>query len=449
MRKPAVALLLAATALFLAGSGIETARSAPPVLQLAVSPSAFSPNADSVKDAVHISVRVGQPGTLTVVVRGPEGRKVFIPAFQKPVGRGPVHFLWHGGADADGRGPSVRDGSYLVRAETVDEAGARVVQSTKVRLDTTPPRIAWRKRVPARLLGSPLRLGFRVRDGSTEVHVGFSLVDQAGASIGQEGRFLESTGSGALSWPRTHRLLSPGAYRLALTATDDVGNSSTSSARPVLVEHAVRAHTWGRFSGVGRHVALTFDDCNFPGAWASILNTLRRLKLKASFFCPGRQVLAAPALARRTVRDGHTIGSHGWDHAYFPGLSYGGALQRLLDDRDVWWRLARAAPTPYFRPPYGAYNASTVAAAGSAGYAATVLWDVDPRDWSQPGSTAIVQRVVSATQPGSIVLMHVMYQTAAALPTIIHDLQARKLQPISLAEMARIGTPGPGHWPSY
>jgi peptidoglycan/xylan/chitin deacetylase (PgdA/CDA1 family) len=449
MGKAGVALLLLSTTLLLAGAGVGAAQTPAPLLRLAVSPDAFSPNGDGVKDSVHVGVRVARPGTLTVVVRGPQGRKVFVPAFEKPVGRGPVHFLWHGGAAADGRGPSVKDASYLVRAETVDDAGDRFVTSASVRLDTTPPRIAWRSRAPARLDGPPLRFGFRARDRSQEVRVAFSLFDQAGDRVGQGGRFLESTGSGRLSWPRTHRQLLPGAYRLALTATDDVGNSSTSAARPILVDHPVRTRTWGRFSGAGRHVALTFDDCNFPGAWASILATLRRYKVEASFFCPGRQVLAAPALARRTVRAGHTIGSHGWDHAFFPGLSYGAARQRLLDDRDVWWRLARAAPTPYFRPPYGAYNASTVAAEGSAGYAATVLWDVDPRDWSQPGTAAIVQRVVGATRPGSIVLMHVMYQTAAALPTIIRDLEARKLRPVSLTEMARLGTPSPEHWPSY
>ncbi len=36
----------------------------------------------------------------------------------------------------------------------------------------------------------------------------------------------------------------------------------------------------------------------------------------------------------------------------------------------------------------------------------TVVWNVDPRDWSTPGTDAIYSRVVSATHPGSIILMH-------------------------------------------
>jgi peptidoglycan/xylan/chitin deacetylase (PgdA/CDA1 family) len=203
------------------------------------------------------------------------------------------------------------------------------------------------------------------------------------------------------------------------------------------------------FYGVGRRVALTFDDCNSRPAWYTILNTLRAHRLKAAFFCPGRQVLAAPDAARRTLADGHTIGSHGWDHANFKQLPYGSALTRLVSDREVWWRLARASPTPFFRPPYAAYTRATFAAAGRSGYSAVVLWDVDPSDYGNPSSSVVASRVLRAVRPGSIVLMHVTGQTAAALPTILRGLHSRGLRPEGLAQLWRRGRPSPAHWPSY
>jgi peptidoglycan/xylan/chitin deacetylase (PgdA/CDA1 family) len=154
------------------------------------------------------------------------------------------------------------------------------------------------------------------------------------------------------------RRLTPGAYSLALKAVDDAGNTSTSVRESFLVDHPVRSRVYALFHGVGRRVALTFDDCNSARAWRSILRTLARFKLEATFFCPGQQVLADPALARRTVRAGNAIGSHGWDHANFTALSFSSAERRLIDDRAVWWRLARVAPTPYFLPPYGAYDST-------------------------------------------------------------------------------------------
>ena len=50
----------------------------------------------------------------------------------------------------------------------------------------------------------------------------------------------------------------------------------------------------------------------------------------------------------------------------------------------------------------------------------TVTWDVDPSDWSNPGSGAVYSRVVGAVRPGSIVVMHdgggTRADTLAALP---------------------------------
>jgi peptidoglycan/xylan/chitin deacetylase (PgdA/CDA1 family) len=154
-------------------------------------------------------------------------------------------------------------------------------------------------------------------------------------------------------------------------------------------------------------------------------------------------------VARRTVRDGHVIGSHGWDHADFTRLSFASSQGRLEQDRAAWWKLARVTPTPYFRPPYGAYNATTVAAAGRAGYSAVVLWDVDPRDWTQPGPGAIESRILSQVRPGSIVLMHTLSQTATQLPWLIQTLRSRHYIPLTLPELARVGTPTPGGWPAY
>jgi peptidoglycan/xylan/chitin deacetylase (PgdA/CDA1 family) len=81
-----------------------------------------------------------------------------------------------------------------------------------------------------------------------------------------------------------------------------------------------------------------------------------------------------------------------------------------------------------FRPPYGAYGAGVVAAGRRLGLA-TVLWNVDPRDWALPGTGTIVGRVLAQVRRGSIVLSHdgggPRGQTLAAYPAIIEALKAR------------------------
>ena len=64
-------------------------------------------------------------------------------------------------------------------------------------------------------------------------------------------------------------------------------------------------------------------------------------------------------------------------------------------------------------------------AAGAANVSVD-LWSVDTQDWAQPGSSVIASRVLSRAQPGSVILMHVLYQqTVDALPAIITGLRAR------------------------
>jgi peptidoglycan/xylan/chitin deacetylase (PgdA/CDA1 family) len=80
-----------------------------------------------------------------------------------------------------------------------------------------------------------------------------------------------------------------------------------------------------------------------------------------------------------------------------------------------------------------------VAAAGAAGYTYTVLWDVDPFDWQQPGAGVIVSRVLGTVRPGSVILLHTTGQTAQALPSIIQGLRSRGLQPVRLHELFASG----------
>jgi peptidoglycan/xylan/chitin deacetylase (PgdA/CDA1 family) len=65
------------------------------------------------------------------------------------------------------------------------------------------------------------------------------------------------------------------------------------------------------------------------------------------------------------------------------------------------------------------------------------MWDVDPQDWREPGASVIASRVLSHVRPGSIVVMHLRPQTAAALPAILRGLRARGYKAVSLPELFR------------
>ena len=417
----------------------------PPAVGVTVTRPAISPNGDSVRDTTRVQVTVDSAATLTVSVQDHRGAVVDTLAQGTQVQPGRNAFTWNG-RTGSGR---VVDGTYVVRARAVGDNGASGEAQAKVVVDTVPPRISWRGPWGQRVLGGTLPVALSIGDrGSPPMRLQVTLEDQTGADLVGYAPAPRPNGPLRLGW-RPPTGLPSGAYRVEVTATDEAGNARTSPPRPYLVERHAHPRTVGHVDGVGRHVALTFDDCGSASAWASILDTLHARRVKAAFFCPGIYVRAAPAEARRTALEGHTIGSHGWDHANFAGLSFAQARRRLISDREVWWRLAKVSPTPLFRPPYGAYNRRAYAAAANAGYSTFVLWDVDPKDWRAPGVSAIVSRVLRAVRPGSIVLMHVKPQTAAALPTILRGLRARRLVPVALTDLLRMGHPVRGGWPRY
>jgi peptidoglycan/xylan/chitin deacetylase (PgdA/CDA1 family) len=172
-------------------------------------------------------------------------------------------------------------------------------------------------------------------------------------------------------------------------------------------------------------VALTFDDGPWPDTPA-FLSLLEHAHVPATFFMIGRQVAGHGGLLRRMLADGDAIGDHTWSHALVAG---GGpyAASQIGATATAIQRASGFQPC-LFRAPYGAVGPGLIATARGLGFT-TIQWDVDPRDWSLPGTGAIEARVLGSVRNGSIVLMHdgggPRGQTLAALPAIIGTLKAR------------------------
>ena len=174
-------------------------------------------------------------------------------------------------------------------------------------------------------------------------------------------------------------------------------------------------------------VALTFDDGPNPTYTSQILAILQNYHVHATFFTVGWQIKAYPTLEQQEADQGNLVENHSWSHANFNTLTAESMNWQLTTTNDAVHKTTHIWPT-LFRPPYGAYNSTLLNIATSLNLT-TVTWNVDPRDWALPGTDAIISRVLSQTQNGSIILMHDgggnRSQTVAALPTIIEQLQQR------------------------
>lgn len=188
-----------------------------------------------------------------------------------------------------------------------------------------------------------------------------------------------------------------------------------------------------------REVAMTFDDGPNPPYTQQILGILKRNHIHATFFLIGEQVRPNGALVRRELAEGNVVGNHTYTHA---NVSSGGYSQ-MKRTIDAIGSVAHGYHPCVFRFPYGASGGAAIANAHALGMAA-IQWDVDPTDWSRPGSGAIYSRVVSAARPGSIILDHdgggPRNETVAALPHIIHTLKARGYRFVTVPELLGYST---------
>lgn len=428
-------LLVAATSAVATPAGVAandpTNDVTAPTATLSSSHATISPNGDDRFEKVDLAFTSNEPVWIDAHVFNSGGTAVRLLADETSLLDKTV-YSWDGRRDDGGRLP---DGLYHVRVVATDQAGNSTTLKAPLSIDTKAPALSWR--AAGGMSGaSALRASFTTRDSSGPVTAHWSLRDSYGVVIRRWERRLP-VGDGALLVPKAAVLAAgPGLYRLESQLEDASGNRALVRSPLYKVTYPTANRLVGRVEGAGRRVALTFDDCNTASSWEAILTTLARHQVKAAFFCPGRRVQAYPEQAWHTLAGGHTVGSHGWDHAKFTTLSYTDALWRLRADRDVWGRW-QAAAVPYFRPPYGAFDAATEDAAGQAGYRWTVLWDLDPQDWTNPGPATIAARVLNKARPGSIILLHVKPQTAAALPLIIKGLRSRGLEPTGLDQLLR------------
>ncbi len=184
-----------------------------------------------------------------------------------------------------------------------------------------------------------------------------------------------------------------------------------------------------------REVAIGFDDGPAPDT-PSFVRMLARSHVQATFFMIGEDVsVGYRSTLLRELREGDVLGDHTFTHPDL--LRTGGVRSQLQRTIGVIRGLTGYTPC-VFRPPYGDYDQSVVQTARSLGLA-TVLWDVDPSDYTQPGTGAIEQRVLAQVRPGSIIISHdgggPRGQTLAAYPDIIASLRSRGYRIVTIPQL--------------
>ena len=163
---------------------------------------------------------------------------------------------------------------------------------------------------------------------------------------------------------------------------------------------------------------LTFD-CGYEnGNTPSILDTLKKHKVSATFFVVGTYIEAEPELVQRMTEEGHTVGNHTWHHPDMSQIASLDAFRKELEDVETAFQeVTGQQMTRFYRPPQGLYSESNLKMAKELGYQ-TFFWSLAYVDWlddDQPTKEEAFDKLLGRIHPGAIVLLHSTSDTNALI----------------------------------
>ncbi|XJZ28545.1 polysaccharide deacetylase family protein [Bacillota bacterium Lsc_1132] len=159
---------------------------------------------------------------------------------------------------------------------------------------------------------------------------------------------------------------------------------------------------------------------------SSILATLKKHNVSATFFLEGNWVKKNPDLAKIIVDAGHEVGNHSYSHPDMKRLPASRIREELERTNEVI-EATTGVKSEWFAPPSGSYRDETVKIADELKMK-TVMWTVDTIDWQKPSPDVLIQRVMAKVSNGSLILMHPTDATARSLDRLITLIEQKGLE---------------------
>ncbi|GAB3069827.1 polysaccharide deacetylase family sporulation protein PdaB [Virgibacillus ainsalahensis] len=184
------------------------------------------------------------------------------------------------------------------------------------------------------------------------------------------------------------------------------------------------------------NIALTFNISWGEEKVFDILEQLKQQQVQATFFVSGEWAERHPDIIEQIAEDEHEVGMLGYRYKSYLEQETDQVRKDLVQAREVFEKLG-FEDVNLLRTPSGHFNKEIIELAEEMNFQ-VIHWNVNPSDWKNPGTDAIVDTVMQETTNGDIVLLHAsdaVKQTAEALKTILPGLKNKEFQFVPMTEL--------------
>lgn len=181
-------------------------------------------------------------------------------------------------------------------------------------------------------------------------------------------------------------------------------------------------------------VAITINCAWSADDIDSILETLKKQEVKATFFMVGDWVEKNETAVKKIYEQGNEIGNHSYSHPHVNNMSYEQNKEQIQKCSDLVKKIT-GKETALYRGPYGEYNNTVIKAAEDLN-CKTIQWSIDSLDYKGLTGEQMWERIEPKLENGSIILMHNGTEnTALSLNEIITKIKEKGYKPVTISEL--------------
>lgn len=227
-------------------------------------------------------------------------------------------------------------------------------------------------------------------------------------------------------------LISIGTVIMLLAVSMFVNNKMNSTIETSA--EAISSHPIYKVETEIKKVAISINCSENAENIESIIDSLSKMKAKATFYVTGEVVAKYPEKIKKIVNNGNEVGNLSYHYINLKNKKTDEVKEEIANCTAEIEKLTNVKPKT-FRAPYGECS-NVIAEEAKKQNLYTVQWNLDSLDYNGLNSEEMCERINEGLVPGSIILLHNTGKyTADSIENIINNIQKQEYEICTVSDL--------------